>query len=103
MRSWKAFSATAANPTGLSGGERHEDVPLLAQTARPDRLGLVSVPVAVELEEDLVAEDLAKRVENRLPGAERERDDGVKVFFAELADLNRILVHGPAGRRLGRR
>jgi hypothetical protein len=46
----------------------------------------------VQTEEDLIAEDLAKRVENRLPGAERERDDGVKVSFAELADLNRCSV-----------
>ncbi len=90
-------------PDRPSVGDRHEDVALLAQAARPDRLGLVGAPVGVQAEEDLIAEDFAKRVEDWLPGAERERDDGVKVSFAELADLNRVLGHGPAGRRLGRR
>jgi hypothetical protein len=37
-----------------SVGDRHEDVALFAQAARPDRLGLVSAPVGVQAEEDLV-------------------------------------------------
>ena len=55
----------------------------------------------MQAEEDLIAEDFAKRVKDRLPGAERERDDGVEVSFAELADLDRVVGHGSAGCRLG--
>src|SRR5512133_485968 len=83
-------------PDRLTGGERHENVALLAQTARLHRLGLVGAPVGVQAEEDLIAEYFAKRVEDRLPGAERERDDGVEVAFAELADLDRVVGHGSA-------
>jgi hypothetical protein len=103
MPSWNAFSATAANPTGFSVDDRHKDVALLPQTARPDRLGLVSAPVGVQAEKDLVPEDLLNRVEDGCPRPEGESDHGVEVSFAELADLNRVLGHGAARRRLRRR
>jgi hypothetical protein len=55
----------------------------------------------VQAEEDLIAENFANRVENRLPGTERERDDRVEVSFAELSDLDRVVGHGSAGWQAG--
>ena len=51
----------------------------------PDRLGLTGAPVRVQAEEDLVPENLPKRVEDRRPRSQGERDHRIEVSFAEFA------------------
>ena len=53
-------------------------------------LGLALLPLRVQTEEDLVAEDAADGRENRFPGAERELHDRLKVFLLERTDLDRV-------------
>src|SRR5215204_405211 len=90
----KGIQRDRGEPDRPSVGERHEDVSLLAQTARPDRLGLAGAPIGMQTEEDRVPKNFPNRVEYRCPRPQGERNHGVEVSFAELADLNRVLGHG---------
>ena len=77
-------------PHRLFVGDGDEDVPLLARAARPDRLGLDGAPVRlVETGEDRLTEDRAQRLEDRLPGSQRQLDDGVEVGLPERTDDDR--------------
>ena len=48
MRSWNAFSATEANPTGFPSATATKTSRFSLEQARPDRLGLTSAPVRVQ-------------------------------------------------------
>ena len=82
----------------LDGGEsdgplvvdRDEDIVVETRATGSNRLGLNRSPVGlVETRKDRVAEDAAQRLENRLPGSQREFDDGVEIGFLERTDINR--------------
>jgi hypothetical protein len=58
-----------------------------------DSFGLVGAPVWVQPEKHIVAKDLAKGREDRLPGTEGEVNDRLKVAVFELTDPDRPLAH----------
>jgi hypothetical protein len=67
---------------------RDKNVVILIRTSRPDCFGLNGTPIwLVKTIEDRIAQYLAERLEDGLPGAERELDDGVEVSRLQRADL----------------
>src|SRR3954447_14422888 len=74
-------------PNGFPVGDGDEDVPFLARATRPDRLGLDGPPLRlVKAVEDRVTQYCAERIEDRLPGSQRELDDGVEVRVPKRTD-----------------
>jgi hypothetical protein len=88
-----AFVERAQLDGGESDGplvvDRDEDIVVDTRATGSNRLGLNRSPVGlVETGKDRVTEDAAQRLENRLPGSQRELDDGVEVGFLERTDIN---------------
>ena len=75
-----------------------EDVTLIIGATRSDRVSLTLPPVGMKAKKDLIAENIAHRREDRSPRTEGELNDRLKIFLAELADLDRVLGHGAAQR-----
>ena len=78
---------------------RHKDVTCLIPTARSDSLLLVCLPVWVEAEKNVLAQDTPVGGKHGRPRSQRQLNDGPEVVLTELTDLNDTQVMVTDGSR----